>query len=76
MKAQKTAHTGQLGGSWRDIGMEVDQSTYRDPVHGKLVVGGMLRVIGAIGGHFDALAGLLQRGVVVGRGKEAGISRM
>jgi hypothetical protein len=55
--------------------MEVDQSTYRDPVHGELVGGGMLRVIGAIGGLFDALAGLLERGVV-GRGKEARISGM
>jgi hypothetical protein len=56
--------------------MEVDQSTYRDSVHGELVGGGMLRVIGAIGGHFDALAGLLEREVVVGRGKEAGIRGM
>jgi hypothetical protein len=56
--------------------MEVDQSTYRDPVQGELVGGGVLRVIGAIGGLFDALAGLLERGVVVERGKEAGISGM
>jgi hypothetical protein len=56
--------------------MEVDQSTYRDPVHGELVGGAMLWVIGAIGGQFDALAGLLEPGVVVGRGKEAGICGM
>ncbi|KAJ7915747.1 hypothetical protein B0H13DRAFT_1871753 [Mycena leptocephala] len=71
------ARDGQRGGSWRDIhSMEVDQSAYRDPVHGELVGGAMLRVIGAIGGQFDALAGLLEPGVVVGRGQEAGICGM
>jgi hypothetical protein len=38
-----------------------------------VTVGGViLLVVGAIGGHFDALAGLLERGMVVRRGKEVG----
>ncbi|KAJ7864710.1 hypothetical protein B0H13DRAFT_1898988 [Mycena leptocephala] len=37
------------------MGTEVNQSTRREPVNEELFGGGMLRVAGAVGGHFDAL---------------------